>query len=646
MYKFKEVIALDEDKCAGCNKCISGCPITGANVAYTVNGVNKVRIDSEKCIHCGHCIKVCDHNARNFRDDTMDFYSALSKGESISVIVAPSIRVNFEDYRRLLGYLKSIGVKMIYDVSFGADITVWAYLKAIRENNLDSVIAQPCPPIVNYIQKYQPELIEKLAPIHSPMLCTAIYMKKYNHIKDDIAFLSPCIAKKDEINDRNTHEFIKYNVTYKKLFDYLTQNNIDISKYEEVDFDDLGCSLGFLFSRPGGLKENVEQKIKGAFIRQIEGHDHAYSYLKSYSKNVKDKKELPLLVDILNCSYGCNFGTGTCDNTGVDGWDLDNADMKFNRLKKIKMKEKGGKLRRKKVDWLYRYFDKNLSLQDFIRKYDRRDSSVNIKEPTESQLNEIFIRMNKKTEASRNINCSTCGYGSCRAMAKAIFNGFNIPANCIDFNKQEVINEQQLIEARNEQIKLLDNFNKLSEEKIKNAELLRRRVSEIVGAVEEVSKGNSESAAAIDDISNEVNDILNTANILKTSVTEMYNKLDNFSQASGEIVKISNQTNLLSLNAAIEAARAGEEGRGFSVVAEEVKKLAEESKVIASSTQNDQQLMLKLVSEILEVSNKLENKMTIVNKAISDISVYVEEVTATSEEISASALSLIGEDTM
>ena len=79
-------------------------------------------------------------------------------------------------------------------------------------------------------------------------------MKKYAKISDDIAFLSPCIAKADEINDENTYGYVKYNVTFKKLSEYLEANHIDISQYEEYNFDDIGCNLGFLFSRPGGLK--------------------------------------------------------------------------------------------------------------------------------------------------------------------------------------------------------------------------------------------------------------------------------------------------------------------------------------------------------------------------------------------------------
>lgn len=449
MYKFVDQIYLNEEKCVGCNKCLTNCPVPGANIAYLVDGNIKIKVNPEKCIHCGECIKVCDHDARYYKDDTKIFFEDLQSGKKLSVIAAPSIMVQFREYKKLLGYLKSLGVNFIYDVSFGADISIWACVRTLKNDNCNSIITQPCPPIVNYIEKYQPELIEKLAPIQSAMMCTAIYMKKYEHIKDDIAFLSPCIAKADEIHDENTNGNVKYNVTFKKLSEHLTINNIDISKYEESSFDDMGCSLGFLFSRPGGFKENIEYYINDGWIKEINGTEYVYDYLRGYSNNLKQDKEVPLVVDILNCSRGCHFGTGTCSEC-VSAERIDQVDSEFNKLKSIKKKDKGGKLFRKKVDWLHGYFDKNLRLEDFKRSYNRNIVTHNIVEPTEEQYDEIFNQLNKHTEESRNINCLACGYGSCKTMALAIFNGLNVPSNCIDYNKKEVMNEHYISEARNE----------------------------------------------------------------------------------------------------------------------------------------------------------------------------------------------------
>lgn len=63
-------------------------------------------------------------------------------------------------------------------VSFGADITTWAYINYIRKHNYLGGISQPCPAVVGYIERYLPELLPKLFPVQSPMMCSAIYARK------------------------------------------------------------------------------------------------------------------------------------------------------------------------------------------------------------------------------------------------------------------------------------------------------------------------------------------------------------------------------------------------------------------------------------------------------------------------------------
>jgi iron only hydrogenase large subunit-like protein len=250
------------------------------------------------------------------------FFEALKHGERMSIVVAPSIRTNFpDDYKRLLGYFRAAGINKIYDVSFGAEITVWAYLKHLQESGDDSIIAQPCPVVVNSIEKFNASLLSRLAPVHSPLLCAAIYMKEYMGINDKIAFISPCIAKKDEISDRNTGGYVSYNVTFRKLKEHLDNNNIDLRQFEEDDYDNNPAELGVVFSKPGGLKENVAYHDSTIWVKQVEGPQVNFAYLDQYVNRINEGKIIPQIVDILNCEKGCNIGTGSI--IGVNDDDAD-----------------------------------------------------------------------------------------------------------------------------------------------------------------------------------------------------------------------------------------------------------------------------------------------------------------------------------
>lgn len=151
------------DKCVGCNKCIRACGCDGANIAVTENGISRISVDATKCIGCGACIDACQHHARSFYDDTERFFADLRNGKNISILLAPSFKANYPaEYERVLGGLKSLGVRHIYSISFGADITTWGYLNYINKYNYLGGISQPCPAVVGYVERYIPELIPKL----------------------------------------------------------------------------------------------------------------------------------------------------------------------------------------------------------------------------------------------------------------------------------------------------------------------------------------------------------------------------------------------------------------------------------------------------------------------------------------------------
>lgn len=626
-------LVVTNEKCIGCNKCISACPVLTANHAVEEDGKSKIYVDGNACISCGACIDACEHGAREFEDDTERFFADLQKGEKISLLVAPAFLANYPgEYASVLGGLKKLGAGRIISVSFGADITTWGYIKYITENKFYGGISQPCPAVVSYIEKYVPELLPKLMPIHSPMMCAAVYAKKYMKLTDKLAFISPCIAKKREIEDPNTHGLVSYNVTFDHLMKYVREHGIKgLDAVDEIEY-----GLGSIYPMPGGLKENVYWFCgEDAFVRQVEGEAHMYEFLQDYKERVKSGKSLPFMVDALNCSSGCIYGTAIEPEKAA-------SEENMYTLQEIRQKsKKSGKKQAfardltpaKRLKKLNEQFAK-LDIHDFMRSYTDHSRDVDVKVPDKEQLAQVFKQMDKVTILDQKINCSACGYHTCKEMAQAIYNDCNTPNNCIHFVKnaveKEKENEKQLsadmqrksaeIEAKNEQI------HAMAESAVQDFESLD-------DAIKEMAAGNNNNAQESTNINMLMMEVVELGEHLKEALTSIETLMQGLQSNNEEIAGVADETNLLSLNASIEAARAGSAGRGFAIIAENIKKLAESSKETALDSGKNQEKIGEAVATLQERAEKLIEIIGNVNDKVTSLAAATEEIAAATVEV-------------
>ena len=410
-----ELIETKLDMCVGCNRCIRECPMEMANVTYRDETGNiKVKTDHTKCIGCGRCVATCKHGARKFKDDTTRFFDDLAAGIPISLIAAPSVQTNFLEHKKLFTYLKSKGVQKIYDASLGADICVWAHVRHIEQEASVPLITQPCPAIVLYCETYQHDLLNNLAPIHSPMACAAICMKNYDGITDRIAAITPCIAKAVEFADT---QLIQYNITFDKLQQYLEEHNVELP-IEETGFDHDESGLGVLFPQPGGLKENIEYCLgKKISISTTEG-PHVYNKLDLYGKTPAEL--LPDIFDVLSCAEGCNVGPVVACEHNIFALD---AVMSKKRTAVT------DESRKKHCETLYQIYDKTFDRSLFMRKYRPIEGTRPL--ITEKDIEAAFELLGKTDDKKQHVDCGACGSDSCHNMARKIALGVNIPSNCI-----------------------------------------------------------------------------------------------------------------------------------------------------------------------------------------------------------------------
>lgn len=446
---------------------------------------------------------------------------------------------------------------------------------------------------------------------------------------EDLVFLSPCIAKRLEIQDRNTNGYVKYNVTYKKLLEKIGMEYMSAPEAEE----ELAYGLGGMYPKPGGLKECAQFFLgNDVSIMQVEGKQEAYEFLKEYKHRINSAKEMPLFVDILNCGKGCLRGTGTEEELDyldiILAVDKNHANVSKENIKRFGKADKNPWNINLSVEKRWEYYNeqfKGLNADDFMRSYNDKHITVNM--PDDVEINAIFNSMYKTTEESRHIDCECCGYSSCTNMAVAIYNGVNRKENCIHYIKDMVEVEKQEIRKLHEKAAL-----EQQEHKEKINRIIERFLS-LGDQVNELARANELSAGEASNIADMVADVNDKCIQLEESIKVISDFIEVYKKGNDGIDDIATQTNLLSLNASIEAARAGEAGKGFSVVATEIRSLSDSTKQLIEVNNAEAANILPKIDMAVGAIEALIADIENINDKISNIAATSQEISAQSDTI-------------
>lgn len=193
-----------------------------------------------------------------------------------------------------------------------------------------------------------------------------------------------------------------------------------------------------------------------------------------------------------------------------------------------------------------------------------------------------------------------------------------------------------LLEERAKSRAALENTMQTMTEK---ADVVSSQSERIFENINSISKSMASTASSIKNISGNINTVTSTVDTANKMITEASSSIETLVQSTAEITRavhmindIAEKTNVLALNAAIEAAHAGDAGRGFSVVAKEVKSLATQT---VSSTASIQEL----VEKNSENTRQVEEVISSTNKAIKTIASLSESIkTSITDQVSVASI--------
>lgn len=365
--KKKEKIVISEnnpsiqrinEKCIDCGVCLNTCD--------ELAGLNRTN-DKTLCINCGQCVLNCPMGALTEKFDYKTVLNLVKDSNKIvTVSLAPAVRVSlgeelgFEigtDLENILpSILRNIGFNYVFDVTFGADVTVieeaCELIERLKTGGKLPMFTSCCPSWVKYAHIFHPELDDFISTTKSPIgiqsTLIKTYFKEMNDIKDDIVsvVVAPCTAKKTEIQDTDTD----YCITTRELSLMIKECAIDIRGLKSSEFDNLlghGSKCARMFGRSGGVMEATlstayffmtgKKPTDGMFHLDITSSITKASYklgnhiinvaVISGIKNVKDilcELDNYDFIEIMSCVGGCIGGGGQPYATKKDAIDRRN----------------------------------------------------------------------------------------------------------------------------------------------------------------------------------------------------------------------------------------------------------------------------------------------------------------------------------
>ena len=394
-------------KCKDCYKCLRECPVKAIEVKN-----HQARIIESRCILCGHCTLICPQNAKIVHSSLNEIKQILNSGTKVVASVAPSFLSSFglKDFNVFKIALAKVGFFDAEETAYGAELVTQQYKALLESKQFKNFITSACPAVCRLIQAYYPKALQYLAPVDSPMIAHAKMLRK-QHPDAKVIFIGPCIAKKREAIESGIIDGV---LTYDDMQELFAEKNIVLDEIINISLENkkgTAC-LSKAYPISHGIIKAFPELPKGYDYMAVDGPDRCVDAL----QNIDNLENVFLEMNI--CKDGCV--NGPCS---------------------LSVNIKGGSI--KATSDVLKYYKNDIRTLA-SHKYEEHDIDLNklyprirnnSMPPPEREIKCILAKIGKHKPEDE-LNCSACGYDTCRDKAWAVYNGYTDAEICLPYMRE------------------------------------------------------------------------------------------------------------------------------------------------------------------------------------------------------------------
>lgn len=400
-----------KEKCNNCNRCLRICPSKAITILE-----DRAEIVADLCISCGKCQIACETGAVHIKDNISQVRKAIQSGKRVIASIAPSFPAAFDmrDEYQIVTALKKLGFEIVEETALGVEVVLDYYNEYYKQYKYENLITTSCPSVNYLIEKYYPKLTKYMIPVVSPMIAHGKLLKHIYGMESVIVFIGPCPAKKAEAEDFQHRGIIDLVLTFEELDKWIKRENISLVDIESQPFDNISYKRGSSFPINGGLLDEnsiANKKYELIRINGIEG-------CKELLECMESSQVSGIFAELNICDNGCLDGPGMTKGNA-------NHYVRREKVKRYINKQK---------DFCSKYIESSRQGIDFSKRFFGQE--VQRKKPSNNELKEILKKMGKHKPEDE-LNCTACGYASCREKAKSVFEGMSDINMCLPFMKAE-----------------------------------------------------------------------------------------------------------------------------------------------------------------------------------------------------------------